>query len=712
MAFSSDPFEKDKLQQEQQSAAQPQSTQLTSGGGAFIDQQIAPQGAQAPQTQQKQAGSGRFQNLQKYITANQAGAQQIGQKVQQNVAGQAQKVTQNIGEANKQLMSGAQQELGRLEQGKQAITQALETPSEYASDEEKFKQFQQYRKGESQAQDIQNLAQLQNQAANIGELSKATQSEQGRLGLLRSTFANKGYGQGASRLDQLLLQANPNNLRQLSQATKQAYSQQTGNIQSLQKQKEEYNKQIAEQATARQKEAVTGLETNIGSKESELTKKATEGQTQQELLEKYAKEAFGKGGEFSTTELSAEDKAKAGIEQLSAQDILRATGLQGGQTYFRLKPEDILRAQQVTQESVASEADVKRLDDLRKLQEMENTFIRNRDLIGKYKAGQLQGVEELQKGIESEKDIYQKAFDERLKNFESNAASRASLENKVINQMLGGIAGQFGAAGVVGEGGARFDQYGQDEANKKIAELQGIYNTYGPDADWLRYTSAGQGVTRDIDLAARARETQALQNLSNLQSELETKKFARIEGEPAQSDINFDPNRYQQQYLEARQGITEANKQNLITQEQLQNIINQAEADLQAKVSSGDIQKSSKIYDNQGLASQIRGMVATPGTTNYYPINSGEAASLSRQIAALSGSKYDVYKSKTGQQLNAQDLIKNALSQQLQGKLLSTENLATLGNLLGKYRTPQESLARNQAYSKLLNNPNYSRLFK
>jgi hypothetical protein len=712
MAFSSDPFEKDKIQQ-QQNAEQPAPTQLASGGGAFIDQQpAAPQSPQGQPVQQKQAGSGRFQNLQKYIQANQPGAQQIGQKVQQNVAKQSEKVTQNIGQANTQLMSGAQKELGRLEQGKEAISKALQTPSEYASDEEKFKQFQQYRKGISEAQDIQNLSQLQNQAADIGSLAKATASEQGRLGLLRNTFANKGYGQGAARLDQLLLQANPNNLRQLSQATRASHAQQEANIASLQKQKEDYNKQIAEQAEARKQEAVSGLESNIGAKESELTTKASQGQAQQDLLEKYAKSAFEKGGEFSSAKLSEEDKIKAGMQELTAQDILKSTGLQGGQTYFRLKPEDILRAQQVTQESVASQEDVKRLDDLRKLQEMENTFIRNRDLIGKYKAGELQGVEELQKGISAEKDIYQKAFDERLKNFQSNAASRASLENKVINQMLGGIAGQFGAAGVVGEGGARFDQYGQDEANKKIAELQGIYNTYGPDADWLRYTSAGQGVTRDIDLAARARETQALQNLSNLQSELETKKFARIEGEPAQSDINFDPNRYQQQYLEARQGITEANKQNLITQEQLQNIINQAESDLQARVSSGDIQKLSKVYENQALANQIGGMVATPGTSSYYPISGSEARSLARQISGLSGTKYDVYKSKTGQQLNAQDLIKNALSQQLQGKLLSTENLATLGNLLGKYRTPQESLARNQAYSKLLNNPNYSRLFK
>jgi hypothetical protein len=529
MAFSSDPFEKDKIQQ-QQNAEQPAPTQLASGGGAFIDQQSAiPQSPQGQPAQQKQAGSGRFQNLQKYIQANQPGAQQIGQKVQQNVAKQSEKVTQNIGQANTQLMSGAEKELGRLEQGKEAITKALEAPSEYASDEEKFKQFQQYRKGISQAQDIQNLSQLQNQASAIGEMSKASQSEQGRLGLLKNTFANKNYGQGASRLDQLLLQSNPNNLRQLAQSTKASHAQQMSNIQNLQKQQEQYNKQIAEQAAARQKEATTGLETNIGAKESELSKKAIQAQIEQDLLAKYAQQAFGEDkGLFQDIDLTAEEKAKSGLEKLSAADILKATGLQAGQNYFRLTPQDILRAQQVERESVASAEDVKRLDDLRKLQEMENTFIRNRDLIGKYTAGQLQGTEELQTGIKGEQDLYNTALAAKNKQLLDLANARASLEQRTT-----------------------------DYLNKRFAGAEENRNWYVQGErtrDWARYNDVGQGITWDMYQNMLRNEAAALAAAQQLPKDFNLSNYVRTAGDVGGAFTTFNPDKYSAVTGRARAG--------------------------------------------------------------------------------------------------------------------------------------------------------------
>lgn len=529
MAFTSDPFEKDKLQQ-QQSAAQPQPTQLTSGGGAFIDQQISSPQGQAQPAQQKQAGSGRFQNLQKYITANQQGAQQIGQKVQQNVAKQAEKTTQDIGEANKQLIAGAGQEIGRLEQGKEAITKALETPSEYAFDPEKFKQFQQYRKGESQTQDIQNLAQLQNKAANIGEMAKATQSEQGRLGLLKSTFANRNYGQGASRLDQLLLQSNPSNLRQLSQAAKQSSEQQTANLAALQKQQEEYNKQILDLTKQRQQEAVSGLESNIGAKESELTKKAAEAQIRQNLLEKYARQAFEKDkGVFKNVDLTEEEKKQAGMDQLSAADIFGATGMQAGQNYFRLTPQEILRAQQVERESVASEADVKRLDDLRKLQEMENAFIRDRSLINTYVPGMLANTKELQTGIQGEQELYNAALAEKNKNLLDLANARASLEKRTTDYLNRIFAGAP----------ENRNWYVQGEGTR----------------DWARYNEVGQGITWDMYQDMLRRENAAIAAAQELPKDFNLANYARVEGDVSPAMTTFNADKYSDVRSRARQGL-------------------------------------------------------------------------------------------------------------------------------------------------------------
>ena len=498
---------------------------LTPAGSSYIN----PQGQSTQPTQQKQAGSGRFQNLQKYIQANQPGAQQIGQKVQQNVAKQSEKVTQNIGQANTQLMSGAQKELGRLEQGKEAITKALETPSEYVSDADKFNQFQQYRKGISQAQDIQNLSQLQNQAAAIGEMSKASQSEQGRLGLLKNTFANKNYGQGASRLDQLLLQSNPNNLRQLAQSAKASHAQQVSNIQNLQKQQEQYNKQIAEQAAARQKEATTGLETNIGAKESELTKKATQAQIEQNLLAKYAQQAFGQDkGLFQDINLTAEEKANSGLDKLTGADILKATGLQAGQNYFRLTPQDILRAQDVKQESVASAEDVKRLDDLRKLQEMENAFIRNRDLIGKYTAGRLEGTEELQTGIKGEQDLYNTALAAKNKQLLDLANARASLEQRTT-----------------------------DYLNKRFAGAEENRNWYVQGEgtrDWARYNDVGQGVTWDMYQNMLRNEAAALAAAQQLPKDFNLSNYVRTAGDVGGAFTTFNPDKYNAVTSRARTG--------------------------------------------------------------------------------------------------------------------------------------------------------------
>lgn len=528
MAFSSDPFEKDKIQQ-QQNAEQAAPTQLASGGGAFIDQQTAtPQSPQGQPVQQKQAGSGRFQNLQKYIQANQPGAQQIGQKVQQNVAKQSDKVTQNIGQANTQLISGANKELNRLDQGKEAITKALETPSEYVSDADKFNQFQQYRKGISQAQDIQNLSQLQNQAAAIGEMSKASQSEQGRLGLLKNTFANKNYGQGASRLDQLLLQSNPNNLRQLAQSAKASHAQQVSNLQTLQNLRDKYNTDISNEATARQKEATTGLETNIGAKESELTKKATQAQIEQDLLAKYAQQAFGQDkGLFQDINLSAEEKAKSGLDKLTGADILKATGLQAGQNYFRLTPQDILRAQQVERESVASAEDVKRLDDLRKLQEMENAFIRNRDLIGKYTAGKLQGTEELQTGIKGEQEAYNTALAAKNKQLLDLANARASLEKRTTDY-LRRIHNGYGDP----------NEFAQGEQRR----------------DWARYNEVGQGITWDMYQNMLRNEAAALAAAQQLPKDFNLSNYVRTAGDVGGAFTTFNPDKYSAVTGRARAG--------------------------------------------------------------------------------------------------------------------------------------------------------------
>lgn len=266
MAFVAD---KDKQAQDQTNNGQfnqaNQTAQLASGQGSQIAPQSQPQqNAQQNPTQPKQAGSGRFQNLQKYIQSNQAGAQQIGQRVQSNVNKQANQVGEAVNQAQQNLQQSSGQEIGRLNQGSDVINQAVANPTDYANNQDKFNQFQQLRTGQYQTQDIGNLANLQNKVQGVGDLANATQSEQGRAQLMRQTFnPQTNYSKSASRLDQLLLQSNPNNLREVSQTANQAAKQQKLNLEGLQGQKETYNQQIQDLVSQKQKEATQAVNTNL-----------------------------------------------------------------------------------------------------------------------------------------------------------------------------------------------------------------------------------------------------------------------------------------------------------------------------------------------------------------------------------------------------------------------------------------------------------------
>lgn len=206
--------------------------------------------------QPKQAGSGRFQNLQKYITANQSGAQQMGQKVQGNIIGQANQLTQNVNQAGQNLQAGANAEIGRLNtEVTNNINQAVADPMSTANDQNKFNQFQQIRQGQNNQQNIGNLNQLQSDQQKVQDNSQATKSEQGRSNLLRQTYQVPNYSQGANRLDQLLLQSRPNDLRNITKETGAAAKVNNQQLEGIQKQRDIFNQQIGNIAQQKAQEA-------------------------------------------------------------------------------------------------------------------------------------------------------------------------------------------------------------------------------------------------------------------------------------------------------------------------------------------------------------------------------------------------------------------------------------------------------------------------
>ena len=178
--------------------------------------------------QQKAGSSGRFQNLGKFIKANQPG--QFGQQFQQKVGQVAQQGKQAIGSAQQQFNTEAGragQQLGQL--GTQ-VSQAGGVLKANPQDDNSFNQAaEQLGQGlNAQYQGPQNLAnqeRLQFQAQQAGGIAQAAGTGAGRTALLQRFFAKPTYSAGQSRLDSMLLGSQGDALRQVRQEGRQVGSQ-------------------------------------------------------------------------------------------------------------------------------------------------------------------------------------------------------------------------------------------------------------------------------------------------------------------------------------------------------------------------------------------------------------------------------------------------------------------------------------------------------
>lgn len=154
--------------------------------------------AQAPGAAKTQKSSGQFQNIEKYIQANQPQGQELGQKIAQNVESK-------VGESSAQL---------------QKMSTALPSTSQYKPEETigkaeslqapEIAAYKQMKStgGYTGPQDITGLAGY-NEAFKASEAAKEAVSkasgEAGQQALLQETFARPDYTKGSNILDQIIL---------------------------------------------------------------------------------------------------------------------------------------------------------------------------------------------------------------------------------------------------------------------------------------------------------------------------------------------------------------------------------------------------------------------------------------------------------------------------------------------------------------------------
>jgi hypothetical protein len=203
---------------------------MVSGGGSAPQSSATPQ-QNAPNQPQRQ-GSGRFTNIQKYLSSNQNAGQQLAGSIGSRFSKQNEPLKQKQEDQMTQLNQGIQQGRQAIQQGQgfnqnlRQIGQDIQSrfggenyqPNQNIASINSFTQspdfnrFQQIQAGQGVDENLLNLRQQTAQSANKAIIDQNQQnvnmlgSEQGRSDLLRKNFtANPMYTQGQNRLDTLFL---------------------------------------------------------------------------------------------------------------------------------------------------------------------------------------------------------------------------------------------------------------------------------------------------------------------------------------------------------------------------------------------------------------------------------------------------------------------------------------------------------------------------
>lgn len=208
--------------------------------------------------------SGSFQNLQKYINANQgfnAGQGGLAGEVAGNINQQGQQTQSEIQGMQNAFNTQAQNNVNNFTQ---ATNSSNGQPSLLSQATANAGQFMQNNPTGAQSilnaenaqytgpTQLQNQGQLQTQAQNVQNQAQQAQTENGRYSLLQQMFGSPTYTQGQQNLDQAIMQNAPGaqqqfaGLTNMGNATQNAYT----NAQNQVAQQVNQNQQLAAQTAA------------------------------------------------------------------------------------------------------------------------------------------------------------------------------------------------------------------------------------------------------------------------------------------------------------------------------------------------------------------------------------------------------------------------------------------------------------------------------
>lgn len=361
----------DSSQQKQSQGTVPtfNATPMTAGGGGVSTPgtgSTSPIQGAKPSNAPTATSSGGFQNIQKYLGANQdfnASKGGLAGELNTNVQGQANQANSALQGAFNQFNQQANQASSGFNnpvQNQQTLDSILTIPATMTGD-----QSQQVKslinanyQGPTQInpQDLSTIK--QQNLGNLQNLGQDTQSESGRFNLLGQMFGKTGYSQGQKSLDNLFLQNNPDQSQQLKglQNIANKFSQNVNNTEQQAQNTVQQQSDAAQNAQQQAKQAVNNTIT-------------TQQQGYQDALAK---------AQAQRTADYQDIYNRAGTNNLSPE-MAKQLGLKSGENLYGLSAQDIQGA--ISQGSplsigqVATPQDINTLNNLYGLLGQTNTFL-------------------------------------------------------------------------------------------------------------------------------------------------------------------------------------------------------------------------------------------------------------------------------------------------------------------------------------------------
>jgi hypothetical protein len=281
------------------------SSSSSASGGAYGS-------SAAPTVSDKGTSSGRYTNLRSYLDANKDFNKQNGGlagQITNNVQNQANAIQNQAQQSQQDFQKQAEQ--SRNQYNPDLVNQALTDPTKFTQNQQNVSGIQSLLNNQYQGPTaLSNQQQLLGQAQQLESNANLVNTEAGRYALLNKMYGNPGYSQGQQKLDNLLLQSNPEQLQQLQKINPLATNL-NSNVQNVINQAQQQGQQYQQEAQQTQQQTGSALQNAINSL-------MTQGQTAQEAA---------KNAELArTTALNSFSNNLASGDYKSALNALASSG--------------------------------------------------------------------------------------------------------------------------------------------------------------------------------------------------------------------------------------------------------------------------------------------------------------------------------------------------------------------------------------------------